>query len=110
MRVESSKIHADFVLSSIEGSEFARCSFQNAEWRDTIFKDATFRQCIFRNTIPSSIQFEGCSFDDSSSASFVGRSKRFSLFSNTEFVLPAQYWDFLSNNFGIHSPTPETAF
>jgi hypothetical protein len=95
--------HSDFVLSEINRTEFARCSFQNAEWRDTVFNSVTFRQCIFRNTTTSLAQFVNCSFDGASAASFVGASKRFSLFSQTEFFLPRQHVDFLRFNFGISS-------
>jgi hypothetical protein len=95
--------HSDFVLTSISGVEFVRCSFQNAEWRDAEFDDVKFRQCIFRNTTTSLARFRRCSFDDSSSASFVGASKRFSLFSETGFLLPHQHINFLRCNFGIRT-------
>lgn len=96
--------HSDFVLSDINRTEFARCSFQNAEWRDTVFDNVSFRQCIFRNTTTSLAQFVNCSFDAASAASFVGVSKRFSLYSQTEFFLPRQHIDFLRFNFGIRAP------
>jgi hypothetical protein len=102
--------HSDFVLTSISGTEFIRCSFQNAEWRDAEFDKVTFRQCIFRNTTTSLTRFRHCSFDDSSAASFVGASKRFSLISQTIFRLPLQYIHFLRHNFGIKShETPAAA-
>src|SRR5207237_8936225 len=47
--------------------------------------------------------FIRCSFDDASASSFVGRSKRFSIFSGTKFRLPYQYIDFLRTHFGIQS-------
>jgi uncharacterized protein YjbI with pentapeptide repeats len=101
--------HSDFVITSISGVEFIRCSFQNAEWRDAKFEDVKFRQCIFRNTTTSLAHFRRCSFDDSSAASFVGASKRFSLFSETSFRLPYQHINFLRCNFGIRSQEPTTA-
>jgi Pentapeptide repeats (8 copies) len=101
--------HSDFVLTSVSGSEFVRCSFQNAEWRDADFDGVKFRQCIFRNTTTSLARFRLCSFDDASAASFVGASKRFSLFSETSFRLPHQYLSFLRNNFGIRSQESSSA-
>jgi hypothetical protein len=98
--------HSDFVLSSISGTEFIRCSFQNAEWRDADFYDVKFRQCIFRNTTTSLTRFRRCSFDDASAASFVGASKRFSLFSETDFRLPLQHISFLRYNFGARLGEP----
>lgn len=95
--------HSDFVLTSISGTEFVRCSFQNAEWRDAEFDNVKFRQCIFRNTTTSLTRFRRCSFDEPSAASFVGASKRFSLFSETGFRLPHQHINFLRHNFGIRS-------
>lgn len=101
--------HSDFVLTTISGSEFVRCSFQNAEWRDATFEDVSFRQCIFRNTTTSLAHFTRCSFDDASASSFIGRSKRFSIFSGTKFRLPYQHIDFLRTNFGIRSQEPFSA-
>ena len=93
--------HADFVLAELQDCVFTRCSFQNGEWRDTVFRRVTFRQCIFRNTTTSLIRFVECSFDDASAASFVGTSKRFSLFSNTAFRLPTEHVEFLLTNYGL---------
>jgi uncharacterized protein YjbI with pentapeptide repeats len=101
--------HSDFVLTTISGSEFARCSFQNAEWRDTTFEGVSFRQCIFRNTTTSLAHFTRCSFDDASASSFIGRSKRFSIFSESNFRLPNQHIDFLRTNLGIRSQEPFSA-
>jgi pentapeptide repeat protein len=98
--------HSDFVLADISGSEFIRCSFQNAEWRDASFHNVRFRQCIFRNTTTSLTHFKDCFFDEASAASFVGTTKRFSLFSGTDFYLPHEETDFLRANFGLESKTP----
>jgi len=108
---DSSFDHSDFVLSEIRNCEFSSCSFQNAEWRDSLFFDVRFRQCIFRNTTTSLAQFFNCSFDAASAASYVGASKRFSLYSETEFFLPAEHINFLQLNFGIqsHSVPPSAA-
>lgn len=98
---DSSFDHSDFVLSSIRDSRFLRCTFQNAEWRDVVFGNVTFKQCIFRNTTSSLAQFVRCAFDEASAASFVGSSKRFSLFSETAFRLPPEHVSFLRSNFGL---------
>lgn len=95
--------HSDFVLSDIRDSQFIRCSFQNAEWRDAAFTRVAFRQCIFRNTTTSLSHFRGCSFDKASASSFIGKSKRFSLFSLTDFDLPQSHVEFLQTNFGPRS-------
>jgi len=93
--------HSDFVLSDISNCKFLRCSFQNAEWRDAAFTDVVFRQCIFRNTTTSLSHFRRCSFDSASAASFAGKSKRFSLFSETNFDLPKGELEFLRTNYGL---------
>jgi len=93
--------HSDFVLSTISNTVFVRCSFQNAEWRDAKFENVQFRQCIFRNTTVSLVHFRSCQFDDASAANLVGPSKRFCLFSSTDFRLPAGDVEFLRTNFGI---------
>ena len=97
--------HSDFVLANFKNCQFVSCSFQNGEWRDTVFDGVQFLQCIFRNTTTSLAHFIRCSLDDSSAASFVGSSKRFSLFSGTEFRLPHEHVDFLQTNFGLLSAT-----
>lgn len=93
--------HSDFVLSTISNTVFVRCSFQNAEWRDAKFENVQFRQCIFRNTTVSLVHFRLCQFDDASAANLVGPSKRFCLFSSTDFRLPVGEIEFLRTNFGI---------
>lgn len=103
---DSSFDHSDFVLATVKDARFIRCSFQNAEWRDSLFERVQFEQCIFRNTTTSLAEFVDCAFDKPSASSFVGNSKRFSLFSGTSFCLPEAQLDFLKTNFGITSETP----
>ena len=98
--------HSDFVLANLSDCKFIRCSFQNAEWRDSEFRDVIFRQCIFRNITTSLTRFVDCSFDDASSANFVGPSKRFSVFSRTHFRLLPNQLEFLRTNFGLASRVP----
>ena len=111
---DSSFDHSDFVLADLRDCRFIRCSFQNAEWRDSVFSDVSFEQCIFRNTTTSLIRFSGCSFDDTSAANFIGPSKRFSVFSHTQFRVPSGQVEFLRTNFGLsglqtaRSPESET--
>jgi hypothetical protein len=93
--------HSDFVLTVIQRCRFVRCSFENAEWRDTIFENVSFQECVFRNTTTSLTEFINCSFDSNSSLSFVGSSKRFSLFSGCQFYLSTTQTEFLRTNFGI---------
>jgi uncharacterized protein YjbI with pentapeptide repeats len=96
--------HSDFVMASLFDTQFIRCTFQNAEWRDTVFDTVRFQQCIFRNTTTSLTLFRNCSFDLASAASFIGPSKRFSVFSNTTFHLPSSQVSFLLTNYGISAP------
>jgi uncharacterized protein YjbI with pentapeptide repeats len=100
---DSSFDHSDFVLANLQDCRFVRCSFQNAEWRDSIFSAVSFEQCIFRNTTTSLTRFIDCSFDDASAANFIGPSKRFSVFSRTQFHLPEGQMEFLRTNFGLTS-------
>jgi Pentapeptide repeats (9 copies) len=98
--------HSDFVLSLLRKVRFIRCTFQNAEWRDTLFDHVEFRQCVFRNTTASLLQFRQCRFDPISSNSFVGPSKRFNTFGDCVFDLQPDQVDFLRTNFGLYLSDP----
>lgn len=98
---DSSFDHSDFVMANLRDCRFIRCSFQNAEWRDTDFNGVAFEQCIFRNTTTSLINFVECVFDDASAGNFAGSSKRFTVFSQTQFRLAAKQLQFLQTSFGI---------
>jgi hypothetical protein len=97
--------HSDFVVAELSDSTFIRCSFQNAEWRDSLLQNVRFQQCIFRNTTTSLAHFSGCYFDDASAVSFVGPSKRYSIFCKTRFPLGSGQLAFLRTNFGVTSET-----
>lgn len=108
--IDSSLDYSDFVYTQASRVNFTRCTFSQVEWRENILVQLRFRECTFVNSTISLCSFKGASFDPISSSSFCSASKRFNVFSETDFTLPKNKIDFLRNNYGIVFGEPNSRF
>ena len=108
--VNSQLDYSDFVYTQANNMKFMRCSFSQGEWRENKLKGLSFQECSFDNATISLSSFKKTSFDLISSTNFCGASKRFNVFSETDFELPKDRIDFLRNNFGIVLRDPNSRF
>jgi len=93
--------HSDFVYTKASNTNFNKCSFAHIEWRESNYETIQFQECSFYNSTISLCSLNNAQFDTNSSSSFCGASKRYNVFSGTNFILLEDKIDFLKNNYGI---------
>ncbi|HWY10444.1 MAG TPA: pentapeptide repeat-containing protein [Bacteroidia bacterium] len=102
--------YSDFVYTQVSKVTFEKCSFPHVEWRENNFKYISFVECSFYNSTISLCSFANTKFDKNSSLNFCGASKRYNVFSNSNFSIAEEKIEFLKNNYGIKLEKKETQF
>lgn len=99
--IDSNLNYSDFVYTQISNVTFTKCSFSHVEWRENGFNNIKLQECSFYNSTISLCTFNISNFDSTSSDNFCGASKRYNVFTNTNFALNGEKIEFLKNNYGI---------